>query len=58
MEGRNHQQPAMKGFLVKVRTSAATFVYRSIAAAAIDLYPSAYDRFGACGVTVTPLRSA
>lgn len=48
----------MKIFHVTITTGCSRIEYPAIAAAAIDLYPAAYDRFGACGVTVKPLRAA
>jgi hypothetical protein len=38
-----------------VKTAAGVVEYDAIAAAAIDLFPDAYDRFGACGVSVKPM---
>jgi hypothetical protein len=48
----------MKIFHVTIKTAFGRVEYPAIAAAATDLYPSAYDRFGACGVTVKPARPA
>lgn len=42
----------MNRFHVTIRTDDGMVEYDAIAAAAIDLYPAAYDRFGACGVSV------
>lgn len=55
MACRIYRQRAAQGFLVTVRTATDKIEYRAIAAAAIDLYPAAYARFGACGVSVRPV---
>jgi hypothetical protein len=44
----------MKTFHVTIKTAFGRIEYPAIAAAAIDLYPAAYERFGACGVSVKP----
>ncbi len=48
----------MKIFHVTITTASGRIEYPAIAAAAIDLYDEPYERFGACGVTVKPMRTA
>lgn len=44
----------MQIFIVTVRTGSERYQYQAIAMASVDLFPAAYDRFGACGVSVKP----
>ncbi|MGB6113520.1 MAG: hypothetical protein WBF97_00335 [Comamonas sp.] len=44
----------MSAFIVTVRTNDRCYRYPAIARASIDLFPAAYDLFGACRVSVRP----
>lgn len=43
-------------FRVRVKTELAEFQYFAIAQEAGAVFDAAYDYFGACGVTVNPVR--
>ena len=43
-------------FQVKVKTDVAQYQYFAIAQEAGAVFDAAYDFFGACGVTVSPVR--
>lgn len=44
----------MKAFSVTVKTMSGRIVYEAIATTSVELTLDAYDRFGACGVSVRP----
>lgn len=48
----------MSSFLVQVRTGGECIAYRAIGTDSASVLMAALDRFGACGVTVTPAKAA